>query len=216
MAKAYLGGEIKVKDDSLTGSLTPGELQALVGTYRNPKTAETLRVTMRNGKLRIDFEGVPLGLRALGPKDFEPVEYVFEVKFKFEKGGENGEPRKVIVNREMEFPATFEAAEEVKPTVAELAAYAGEYWSDELHVTYRLALKNGALWLKDLIGGDGLGHAGIIPFNELRPVVRDEFDLTGAPLVFRFTRNNGNVTGFVLNGFRERGMVFTRVSRTGP
>jgi len=41
----------------------------------------------------------------------------------------------------------------------------------------------------------------------------DEFDLDGAPLFFHFTRDkNSRLTGFVLNGFSERGIVFTRLS----
>jgi len=112
----------------------------------------------------------------------------------------------------LDLPATLEAIEEVKAPAAELAAYAGEYWSDELRVTYRLAMKNGALWMTDLIGADGIVHAGAVPSGELRPVLRDEFDLSGAPLIFTFTRDERrSVTGFTLNGFLERGMVFARL-----
>src|SRR6266542_3822953 len=68
-------------------------------------------------------------------------------------------------------------------------AFAGDYWSNELQVTYRLTIKDGKLWMNDLIGADGFVHAGTIPSNELRPVFKDEFDLKGAPITIHFTRD---------------------------
>ncbi len=95
------------------------------------------------------------------------------------------------------------------------AAYAGNYWSDELRATYRLAIGDGKLWMKALIGADGIVHEGTVPFDELRPTVTDEFDLKGAPLVFHFMRDaKGRVTGFTLNGFHERGILFSRSEYT--
>jgi hypothetical protein len=115
----------------------------------------------------------------------------------------------------MEPYATLEAVEAPTPSTAKLAACAGDYWSNELRATYRLALHDGKLWMKDVIGADGIVHRGIIPSGELRPILSDEFDLNGAPLIFHFTRDkNGNLTGFVLNGLNERGILFTRVEKT--
>ena len=39
-----------------------------------------------------------------------------------------------------------DSIKEMKPAVGELEAEAGDYWSDELRVTYRLAVKDGKLW----------------------------------------------------------------------
>lgn len=68
--------------------------------------------------------------------------------------------------------------------------------------------------MEELIGSDGVVRRGIIPVSELRPLSSDEFDLNDSPLVFHFVRDkNSNVTGFVLNGFSERGILFTRVGK---
>jgi hypothetical protein len=76
-------------------------------------------------------------------------------------------------------------------------------------------MKDGKLWMKNLIGADGIVHRGIIPSDELHPILADEFDLNGAPLIFRFIRDpNHKVTGFVLSGFSERGMHFALVRKT--
>ncbi|SRR6266851_1917842 len=45
------------------------------------------------------------------------------------------------------------------------AAYAGKNWSDELRATYRLAIGDGKLWMKALIGADGIVHEGTVPFE---------------------------------------------------
>jgi hypothetical protein len=82
-------------------------------------------------------------------------------------------------------------------------------------VTYRLTEKDGKLWLSGLIGADEIIHRGNIPFDEMRPVSTDEFDLRGAPLVIHFMRDRKrNVTGFTLNGFHERGILFARLRKT--
>src|SRR5262249_46307103 len=152
----------------------------------------------------VDFEGVPLELRALSQTEFEPLDYAFDLHMKFERQPEKG-LRRLIVKKEMELPATLEAIDEARSSEAELAAYAGEYWSDELRANYRIAMRAGKLWLDELVGADGIVHR-TVPFDELRPLQKDEFALTGAPMVFHFIRK-ATVTSFVLNGFHERGIL---------
>jgi len=208
--EAYLGGLMKPKGSAVVTSPTQQQLQAVVGTYRDRRTGEIWRVTGRDSKLWVDFEGFPLEVRALSPTEFEPLDYSFELRLKFEPEAEKGSVRRVTVEREMELPAILEGIEEAKPTVAELGAYAGDYWSDELRATYRVRMKDDKLWLKDMIGGDGIVHH-TIPFDEMKPLRTDEFALSGAPIVFHFMRDRANrVTGFVLDGFHERGMLFAR------
>jgi hypothetical protein len=107
-------------------------------------------------------------------------------------------------------PVTFEAVAEVHPDQVALAGYAGDYWSDELQATYRLSIRQNALWFTDLVSVDGVRRSSV-PLNQLRPAVPDEFDLAGAPLVFRFTRRaQGRVSGFLLNGSGDRWIRFVR------
>src|SRR5215471_7287880 len=207
VVETYLGGLVGGNDRAVEQGPTRQQLEALVGTYQDVNTREVWDVTMRDTKLWVDFEGVPLELRALSPTEFEPVDYPFEVHMKFEPQAEKG-PRRLIVKREMELPATLEAIEEARPSEAELAPYVGDYWSDEVRATYRVTMKAGKLQLQELIGADGIVHR-TLPFDELKPFQSDEFALTGAPIVFRFVRKT-TVTGFVLNGFHERGILFVR------
>jgi serine/threonine protein kinase len=56
----------------------------------------------------------------------------------------------------------------------------------------------------------------MVPLDQLRPVVLDEFDLASAPIVFRFTRaSQGVVSGFLLNGFGDRWIRFVRQREGG-
>jgi CubicO group peptidase (beta-lactamase class C family) len=208
----YLADHMKPEQEHSLPDLTPEQVKGLVGLYQNPKNGDVLHVIVTDGKLQADFGDGPNNLQTVTTTLFHLIDYrPLETSLKFEPAHDAG-PRQFIVNTADELPARFEAVDELKMSPAELSAYGGDYWSDELHATYRFAINKKDLWLTDLIGGDGLSHANIIPFAQLQPVRRDEFELNGANLVFRFERDKkGEVTGFVLNGFRERGILFARM-----
>ena len=191
---------------------TAEQARELVGLYQNPENGDVLRVIFSDGKLKADFGDGPIELQAITTTLFHLMDYrPFETSLKFEAAHSHSH-RQIVLNTAEERPARFEPVDGLKVSPAELSAYAGDYWSDELHATYRLAINQENLWFTDLIGGDGFSHASIIPVAQLLPVRRDEFQLNGANLVFRFTRGKKDeVTGFVLNGFRERGMLFARM-----
>ena len=121
------------------------------------------------------------------------------------------------VMKPVEAAAPKPAAEESKPSAtfqpaaADLAAYAGDYWSDELRVTYRLAVADGHLMFDGVTGAVGLPRSGRLTRRELRATAKDDFTLGESRNTFHFTRDAGGaVTGFVLDAGRTKGMVFTR------
>jgi CubicO group peptidase (beta-lactamase class C family) len=90
------------------------------------------------------------------------------------------------------------SAELATPSAAELAAYAGRYYSPELDRAYTVEVKDGGLALR----GRRLDAA-------LTPTVRDEF-AQGA-MVVRFERDGqGRPVGFLLGQDRIRNLRFTR------
>lgn len=182
----------------------------MAGTYREPNTREVWRISTKGSSLWADFEGGVFELRQVGRDEFEPVGYPRPMPVTF-TAASNTTPRTLTTLR-FGFPdqTRLEAVSVVDPSPEALASYAGEYWSEELQATYRLSLKQGGLWLTDLISLDGVRRT-TVPSTQLRPVVEDEFDLTGAPIVFRFTRRvQGTVTEVLLNGFGERWIEFVR------
>src|SRR5690606_41650460 len=94
----------------------------------------------------------------------------------------------------------FEAIETVTPGVAELRAYSGKYYSDELAATYEVRLEDDALWLV-MPGQDSRAR--------LEPLQRDVFDAGSMRL--RFERSGSDVAGFLLDQGRVRGLVFERM-----
>ncbi len=87
-------------------------------------------------------------------------------------------------------------------TPEQLGTYAGDYWSEELRVIYRLELRDGHLvtWLRS----PGWVH--------LLPTALDHFD-TDAGTSIEFTRNSASeITGFKLTGGRVHDLRFVRVS----
>jgi len=108
-------------------------------------------------------------------------------------------------------PASPSSGEAPKLGAAELTSYAGDYWSDELRVTYRLAIEDSSLRLVGIIGADQVPRAVPVPHRELLPSAADEFRLARPRWTFQFTRDAAHaITGFTLDAGRTLGMVFTR------
>ncbi len=209
VAEIYLAPQMRPKDagQGVAGakpavSLTPAQLQPLVGTYRDAAKGQIRRVTEKEGKLYLEAFGTQIELRPKSDTEFEPVNSDFDVTLIFDVAP-RGAPRKLRIAGGIQTPATYEAVTVASP--ADLTAYAGEYWSEELQVTYKLAVDDGKLAVR----------AKNLPPGPLRPTVADEFDLAGSPIVVRFTRDaKKQITGLLLDAGRTRGMVFTRRSTT--
>lgn len=90
------------------------------------------------------------------------------------------------------------------PKAADLGAFAGKFYSDELEVLYTVAVRDGQLRVSHPKGE-----------NVLRPTKADEFQATGGDTVFEtlaFTHNAaGVVTGFKIGTSRARNVRFAKV-----
>jgi hypothetical protein len=93
-----------------------------------------------------------------------------------------------------------EAAEAPEYTVAELAAFAGTYHSDELDSAYRIYVEEGELRVQR-------GRRAPVP---IRPTGTDEFEVEGARVTFE-RDGSGRPESFVLDAGRVRGIRFVRI-----
>lgn len=93
-----------------------------------------------------------------------------------------------------------EAAEAPEYSVAEFAAFAGTYYSEELAANYRIYLEEGELRLQR-------GRGGSVP---IRPTGTDEFEVEGARVTFE-RDGDGRPERFVLDAGRVRGIRFVRI-----
>lgn len=93
-------------------------------------------------------------------------------------------------------------AERWTPAEAELRQYAGEYRTDELDTSWRVALEDGALVARHFRAGQ----------VRLMPVAKDRFTAPGLGGELTFQRDGrGRLTGFVSNSVRIRNFLFRRV-----
>jgi len=95
-------------------------------------------------------------------------------------------------------------------TSEQLAAYVGDYWSEELQVMYSVRIQNGELTVGHRFSGLG----------KLRPTGLDRFNSDsrkGVPVasIIEFTRDPASaVNGMKVTGGRVRHLQFTRVTVT--
>ena len=100
---------------------------------------------------------------------------------------------------------------EISVPAAELAGYAGDYISDELGVIYRLAAVNGKLTIANIFAGS-IPRSNDLAGKQIVPVAKDEFELVGEPIIFRFTRASaGHPASFALDAGRTTGIRFVRL-----
>jgi CubicO group peptidase (beta-lactamase class C family) len=103
---------------------------------------------------------------------------------------------------------------DVTLTTAELQLYTGDYWSDELGVTYRLGTRDGDIKLIAVLDPSGVPRTNNFSPSELRSAGRDQFKVGDGSATLRFQRGTrGAATGFTLDAGRTTGVSFHR--RTG-
>jgi hypothetical protein len=180
-------------------SLSADELASKTGLYRlGPDENHIVSMSVRDGRLTAwDFWGDNYAMlmtpispnRFLGPGvtlEFSPAEAGRPQAWRLiDSGG----------RRLMELPLVkFDIPEE------DLQSFAGEYRSEELNVTYSVAMRDSSL---------------VVQSSTLHPVFKDAFvgDYLG---IVRFSRDaRGAVAGFTLNRSGARGVRFEKVKRAG-
>jgi len=118
---------------------------------------------------------------------------------RFEKQAE-GRPPLMHVTIEGRNPEVYEGFQPVEPTGEKLREYEGNYYSDELEVTFRLALKEGKLHF---------AHKNA-PAGALQPTLEDKFVLGNWHVSFRRDGEN-KIAGFTLDAGRVRNLKFSKL-----
>lgn len=177
--------------------LSADELASKTGLYRlGPDENYIVQISVRDGRLTVwDFWGdnYPLLMTPVGPNRFLVSGAMVEFS-----PAQAGRPQAWHVidgggQRLMEIPLiTYDAS------TLDLQSFAGQYRSDELDVTYTVAVRDSAL---------------VVQSSTLHPVSKDGFvgEYVG---IVRFSRDpRGAVAGFTLNRGGARGVRFERVRR---
>ncbi len=209
LADAYAKEEPKSAAANSAGApppvtLSEEELKRWASLYRNPISGDLRRVSYADKKLWLaPFAGPRRELAPLAADRFRvmaldpPLELSFstvqgKAQLRWKRGDSPAE--------------TLVAVESVSPTPAQLAAYTGTFYSEELDTTYRLSVENETLVVRQK------GPAA----RALTPTTRDAFIGSGGA-AFEFQRTApspgnplGRVTGFLVHAGRIRNVSFSR------
>jgi len=194
VADIFLAGKIKEPAKPVAVAVPAETLKRYAGVYREPLTDAALRVELDKDGKTLRFAGqrvIPLS-PATFTVDDGSRQAVFEP-------AAAGTPLRMRESDGRSKPRLWEAVPAFTPTPADLGAFAGTYYSEEIDTAYTLYVEDGKL------------KARFRPAQrfELRPVYTDAFESEGD--VLRFTRDSsGRVAGFLVYAGRVRHLRFIR------
>ena len=204
VAAIYLANEFKASEEKKaaaapvpTITLSEEQLKDKVGLYRLAASGEVRRITLRDGKLRIDSFSPPIELLPLSAHRFRAntPNAGASTELSFEKAASGKWLLNLPRNNRVD---AFESVEAFAPSTQQLADFAGSYYSEELDTTWRVAVEDGKLMVTDR-NDQKLA---------LTPTYRDAF--TGR-FQTEFSRDaQGRVNGFVVHAGRIRHVKFVR------
>ncbi|HSB11803.1 MAG TPA: serine hydrolase domain-containing protein [Blastocatellia bacterium] len=204
VADIYLTGQLTEATTQNPGAvafkLTDQQRSSKLGPYWSPRLEDLGRVTESNGKIYLSAAGGTSELTPLSENRFrvnaQPGEVTFETT-------EAGNALRLVISLEGSSPVTYDAVKLVVPSPAQLAEYTGNYFSDEIDSTYRVAVQEGKLVLL---------RKKYSPVD-LQPAFTDAFTTLSILGTIRFSRDEkGRVTGFTLSAGRVRNFRFVKQS----
>jgi len=196
VADALLAGRLKEPPTLTPVEVPAGALERMAGLYRERSTDAILRVSWDKEKQVLRAGGqplVPTGTGVLSAPD-GPRTYSTESGWPA-----SAPPARLVEQDGRSTPRVWEAERPFAPAPAQLASFAGDYYSDELGVTYTVYVDGGLLKVR------------FRPARRLTltPVFADAFEGDGNTI--RFTRNAaGTIDGLLIYAGRARHVRFVR------
>jgi CubicO group peptidase (beta-lactamase class C family) len=173
-------------------TLTEAQLAPYVGLFRAPRTQSLLRTTVKDGKLAMDLP------RTLTPTPTGTDRFRIAGTTEMIYQREGGRTRAVLVVDGGD-TTRYEPVATVTPTAAQLAAYAGTYWSDELDTRFIVLVRDGGLVIRERLGDE----------TKLTPTFADGFTSPSGAVIFSRDAR-GRVAGFGIWAGRIRNVQFRR------
>jgi len=180
-------------------SVSKEELEEKAGNYQDEKTGAWVVISMKEDKLGILLaRRRKLTLTPVTKTSFQALDSPYELSIDFILDEKVRTHKAKLTVRGEE--RNLMKAPKLKPLLpAQLNEYAGEYYNDELPVTYKLAVEKRALVFK---------HKNA-PKGALKAMSRDKF--MGGWFNVEFTRNKRKkITGFVLGAGRAANIEFVK------
>lgn len=210
VADIYLADQFKQETAKTGGQadkpkfiqLSESELKDKTGAFRNPVNGFIWKLSAKEGKLIAQLPGNTLQFAAVSRNEFHSLNGPIKRVLKFEKQVENRPPAMVMIP-EGQKPVAFQAVELVSPSAAELSAYAGDYFSEELGVTYRVVFEEGKLYVRPE------NKYKQFPTAALEPTLKDTFFIQGVTLNFKRDERR-QVQAFTLDAGRVKNISFRK------
>lgn len=205
VADIYLAEQFKEEKDEVKPAekvkfiqIPERKLKQRVGAYVNRESGGIIKLFIEKGKLVSRVSGRNYPLEAVSETEFHVLRAPVEMVIKFEKQSE-GKPLLLHSYQEGEKPETFEAVQLVTLTPEQLTEYEGDYFSDELQVTFKIEIKKGKLYFV---------HRNA-PAPPLEPTLKDKFTVRGFRINFRRDKKN-KISFFSLDTGRVKNLRFDR------
>src|SRR5712671_1379101 len=99
---------------------------------------------------------------------------------------------------------------EISLTAQQSESYAGDYWSEELGVTYRLAVIEGRIKVVAVRDASGLPRVNNFSAEVLRSTGTDELQVGKSGVTLHFGHAGDRASGFTLDAGRTKGIAFQR------
>jgi CubicO group peptidase (beta-lactamase class C family) len=173
------------------GSMSDSELAPYVGLFRTRGSESLIRTVVRDGRLATELP-VASTPTLLAPDRFRALgqEMIYR--------REGGRVREVLVVSDGD-TTRYEPVAPASPTAAQLASYAGSYWSDELDTRFTVAARDGGLVVRTRLGEE----------TKLSPAFTDAFTSSAGTVIFSRDAR-GKVNGFGIWAGRIRDVRFRR------
>ncbi len=189
--------EPKKKKEVKAVTLSKKELEDKTGNYQDTKTGSWIVISMKEGKLVMEAWGRKYVLTPVSKTRFQALEAPFDNSLEFLLD-DKGRIRKTTLTINDDKINLAKAAKLDPLTPSQLKEYAGEYYNDELQVTYKIAVDKGSLFFK---------HKNA-PNGALKAMDRDKF-MRGFNIEF-IRDNRKRIKGFVLGAGRVTNIEFVK------
>jgi CubicO group peptidase (beta-lactamase class C family) len=182
--------------------LSKSELKDKTGAYRNPQNGDIWHIIYKKKKLKVkSSSGFVFQIVPLSPEEFQSADAPVDIGLTFLKPDKSGEKGiKVEVKVEDREPVVYESITLAAPSLDQLQEYTGNYYSEELDVTYKLFVKEDKLFFQSRYATEG---------SQLESTLKDEFRVPGVNV--KFNRDSqGKILGFTVNTGRVQNIGFEK------
>jgi CubicO group peptidase (beta-lactamase class C family) len=181
-----------------TVSLPIEALKSKTGSYIRFESGEKIRILLKEEKLLISLQNRDYPLAPLSGFEFivENISPRYNIRFERQKFDM---PLFLHIYEVGKRPRTFVASDVEAPSDKQLSEYQGQFYSDELHVTFEIRLEDGKLRFAHKRASPMLFKALYLDFFQV------------GNLRVRFVRNEEKeITGFLLDAGRVKNLRFTK------